>query len=436
MKKFLILGLIPLLLMVPGDIFADESNPEWLEGLTPKPEIPSWVKNTAGWWSEGKITDDEFLSAVSFLKNNNIIFPKNLVVHSDEVSEIDRSVIPVLDIEELENLIQDKEVQEKSLWHSTIKDALDHPEKSKINISEISGTFEDNSARVPITITIFTPSGERITGKDVASRGEYSYLLKPIENQIPGIYEIEIKTDEKIIESGYLFLEGTPEKIPEWIKNTAGWWASDEISDDDFVAGIQFLVNTNMIKPKTITKSQSSLSDFVDPKLLLESEKYSKMKFIKYESRQECRSAVIQSGGGSAEISKCNQLPSNYVESESATFDLNDPATQERLGRGAFKKFSGAFAGSSSSNDGYDYSNHDYSEYYGSNYGSNYGYSNSDVQRMLDRADYYANKWLNDIEPYAQAWVDGRMSYDEYERKGMAIFDYYSNQYVSEFNYP
>jgi len=40
--------------------------------------------------------------------------------------------------------------------------------------------------------------------------------------------------------------EGT-EKIPLWIKNNAGWWALGLISDDDFVKGIQYLVEQGII---------------------------------------------------------------------------------------------------------------------------------------------------------------------------------------------
>jgi len=36
-------------------------------------EIPEWVKQTAGWWAEGIISDEEFLSAIGFLVNNGII---------------------------------------------------------------------------------------------------------------------------------------------------------------------------------------------------------------------------------------------------------------------------------------------------------------------------------------------------------------------------
>ena len=36
--------------------------------------------------------------------------------------------------------------------------------------------------------------------------------------------------------------------IPDWIKNTAGWWASDEISEAEFVNAIEFLVNNGIIQ--------------------------------------------------------------------------------------------------------------------------------------------------------------------------------------------
>ena len=36
-------------------------------------EIPGWIKNVAGFWSEGTITDDEFLSAIQYLIDNNIL---------------------------------------------------------------------------------------------------------------------------------------------------------------------------------------------------------------------------------------------------------------------------------------------------------------------------------------------------------------------------
>ena len=36
-------------------------------------------------------------------------------------------------------------------------------------------------------------------------------------------------------------------KIPNWIKNVAGWWAVNEISEKEFLAGIEYLINNNII---------------------------------------------------------------------------------------------------------------------------------------------------------------------------------------------
>jgi len=37
-------------------------------------------------------------------------------------------------------------------------------------------------------------------------------------------------------------------KIPDWIKNNAGWWADGQIDDNSFVEGIQFLIKEGFIK--------------------------------------------------------------------------------------------------------------------------------------------------------------------------------------------
>jgi len=37
------------------------------------------------------------------------------------------------------------------------------------------------------------------------------------------------------------------ESIPVWIKNNAKWWAEGIISEDDFVSGIEYLVNQGII---------------------------------------------------------------------------------------------------------------------------------------------------------------------------------------------
>ena len=35
--------------------------------------VPSWIKNTAGWWADNLIIDNEFVNAVEFLIKEGII---------------------------------------------------------------------------------------------------------------------------------------------------------------------------------------------------------------------------------------------------------------------------------------------------------------------------------------------------------------------------
>ena len=35
--------------------------------------------------------------------------------------------------------------------------------------------------------------------------------------------------------------------VPSWIKNNAGWWADEQIDDDSFISGIQWLVTNDVI---------------------------------------------------------------------------------------------------------------------------------------------------------------------------------------------
>jgi hypothetical protein len=36
--------------------------------------------------------------------------------------------------------------------------------------------------------------------------------------------------------------------VPSWVKNNAGWWANDQISDSDFVKGIEYMIKEGIIK--------------------------------------------------------------------------------------------------------------------------------------------------------------------------------------------
>ena len=53
--------------------------------------VPSWIKNTAGWWSQNSISDDEFITSISFLINNGII---SLEPNCNSIVDKNRNQIP------------------------------------------------------------------------------------------------------------------------------------------------------------------------------------------------------------------------------------------------------------------------------------------------------------------------------------------------------
>jgi len=109
-----------------------------------------------------------------------------------------------------------------------------------IDVSQIitSGDFE--SVIVPLI-----PEWIR-TNADWWSKGQIDdssfinaiqYLIKEKIINIPNLPEQASETAE--------------EKIPNWIKNNAGWWADGLISQDDFVNGIKYLVEKGIIQVQT-----------------------------------------------------------------------------------------------------------------------------------------------------------------------------------------
>ena len=52
------------------------------------PKLPSWIKNNAGWWADGIITDDDFIQGVEFMIKNKIIEIEKTNVNSNNSEKI------------------------------------------------------------------------------------------------------------------------------------------------------------------------------------------------------------------------------------------------------------------------------------------------------------------------------------------------------------
>ena len=58
------------------------------------------------------------------------------------------------------------------------------------------------------------------------------------------------------------------QEVPSWVKNNAGWWADDQINDSTFVSGIQYLIKSGIIvvtqTEKSLTETTVKVSDYPD----------------------------------------------------------------------------------------------------------------------------------------------------------------------------
>jgi len=80
MKVFQIRALIILILsfsLIGSGIFVPNSSAQ-------DAQIPNWIKNVAGWWGSGDISENEFVTGIEYLINNNIIL-LDFVPCNDEI---------------------------------------------------------------------------------------------------------------------------------------------------------------------------------------------------------------------------------------------------------------------------------------------------------------------------------------------------------------
>jgi len=55
-------------------------------------------------------------------------------------------------------------------------------------------------------------------------------------------------------------------QIPNWVKNVAGWWGSGDISENEFVTGIEYLINNNIILLDFVPCNDKIQSQYGDTK--------------------------------------------------------------------------------------------------------------------------------------------------------------------------
>ncbi len=110
----------------------------------------------------------------------------------------------------------------------------------------LSGSIENQKRGIPLSIILTNPDGtNQIFGASLTNSGSYRSIFTVNADSLPGTYFLQLFYNGKNLET--LSFIVISEKIPDWIKNNAKWWSSDSISDEEFISGIEHLIDIGII---------------------------------------------------------------------------------------------------------------------------------------------------------------------------------------------
>ena len=110
----------------------------------------------------------------------------------------------------------------------------------------LSGSVENQKRGIPLSIILTNPDGTNQSfGASLSNSGSYRSIFTVNPDSLPGTYFLKLTYDGKNL--GTLSFSVISEKIPDWIKNNAKWWSSDSISDDEFISGLEHLIDIGII---------------------------------------------------------------------------------------------------------------------------------------------------------------------------------------------
>ena len=139
----------------------------------------------------------------------------------------------------------------------------------------ISGLVNDTTQIMPLKIQIYDSQRNMVFSDktNLTKDHAFSYKLKATDSVFRSGGEYKIKGyygfPATVTDVDFFFNDKnqtnansspSPQLIPYWIKNNAKWWSENQISDKDFIKGIQYLVKTDAIKTDGPSHSLTKMS--------------------------------------------------------------------------------------------------------------------------------------------------------------------------------
>jgi len=148
--------------------------------------------------------------------------------------------------------------------------ALSNLERHKSSILEFYKVNQQDPQNITALIGLGVGFGNFGENKQALTYFEQAYELQPENHIVKNYYEFAVNTVKKYpyneVEKPKIFTLDIPQNIPEWIKNTAGWWATNKIPDEEFLKGIDFLIDNGLLiiemqKSQELTEEKQKILD-------------------------------------------------------------------------------------------------------------------------------------------------------------------------------
>ena len=119
----------------------------------------------------------------------------------------------------------------------------------------------DNSFLISVDTSDFKKIGEYKIKSHYGKYSEISEIYFNIEkNSGP------IKQSSNLNVPSNVETQEVPISLPDWIRNNAAWWAAEQIDDNTFVSGIQFLIKEGILSmPESSSNPSQAESDEIPP---------------------------------------------------------------------------------------------------------------------------------------------------------------------------
>ena len=145
--------------------------------------------------------------------------------------------------------------------------ALSNIDRHKKSIIEFYDVYQQDPQNITALIGLGVGFGNFGEYNEALTYFEQANELLPNNHIVKNYYEFAKNTAKKYpyneVEKPKIFtlniVSEKTQSIPAWIKNTAGWWASNEIPDEEFVKSLQFLIENSIIDVQSSGKIKPSL---------------------------------------------------------------------------------------------------------------------------------------------------------------------------------